>query len=195
MKNAEAKGEEGEVDEAQELFQQAEELQQNKAGLEAKALQVRGKGKRVEDKYEAKGPKNGNGQSMLVVKSGGTESRVMKEGTEVVKLLRTEQGRSSDWPPLVAGGWWWLGACWPWVGDRPSIVSRALLLLLCRCHGIEDFGKSQVRLCRGRLSYALSALRALRVDFPGVPFLLLRKCRAEIDPDFSPPKGFTRCKL
>lgn len=40
MKNAEAKGEEGEVDEAQELFQQAEELQQKKAGLEAKALQV-----------------------------------------------------------------------------------------------------------------------------------------------------------
>lgn len=40
MKNAETKGEEGEVDEAQELFQQAEELQQQKAGLEAKALQV-----------------------------------------------------------------------------------------------------------------------------------------------------------
>lgn len=40
MKNAEAKGEEGEVDEAQELFQQAEELQQTKASLEAKALQV-----------------------------------------------------------------------------------------------------------------------------------------------------------
>lgn len=40
MKNAEAKGEEGEVDEAQELFQQAEELQQKKAGLEAKALQA-----------------------------------------------------------------------------------------------------------------------------------------------------------
>lgn len=40
MKKAEAKGEEGEVDEAQELFQQAEELQQQKAGLEAKALQV-----------------------------------------------------------------------------------------------------------------------------------------------------------
>lgn len=41
MKNAEAKGEEGEVDEAQELFQEAEELQQQKASLEAKALQVR----------------------------------------------------------------------------------------------------------------------------------------------------------
>lgn len=41
MKNAEAKGEEGDVDEAQELFQKAEELQQKKAGLEAKALQVR----------------------------------------------------------------------------------------------------------------------------------------------------------
>lgn len=40
MKNAEAKGEEGEVDEAQELFQEAEELQQQKASLEAKALQV-----------------------------------------------------------------------------------------------------------------------------------------------------------
>lgn len=40
MKNAEAKGEEGEVDEAQELFQEAEELQQQKAVLEAKALQV-----------------------------------------------------------------------------------------------------------------------------------------------------------
>lgn len=40
MKNAETKGEEGEVDEAQELFQQAEELQQKKAGLEAKALQA-----------------------------------------------------------------------------------------------------------------------------------------------------------
>lgn len=43
MKNAEAKGEEGDVDEAQELFQQAEDLQQKKAGLEAKALQVSGK--------------------------------------------------------------------------------------------------------------------------------------------------------
>lgn len=43
MKNAEAKGEEGDVDEAQELFQKAEELQQKKAGLEAKALQVRGR--------------------------------------------------------------------------------------------------------------------------------------------------------
>eukprot|EP00904_Undaria_pinnatifida_P003578 jgi/Undpi1/13220/HiC_scaffold_8.g02882.m1 len=40
MKNAEAKGEEGDVDEAQELFQQAEELQQKKATLEAKALQA-----------------------------------------------------------------------------------------------------------------------------------------------------------
>lgn len=40
MKNAEAKGEEGEVDEAQELFQQAEEMQQKKAVLEAKALQA-----------------------------------------------------------------------------------------------------------------------------------------------------------
>ncbi|CAM9946287.1 unnamed protein product [Discosporangium mesarthrocarpum] len=39
MKNAEAKGEEGEVDEAQELFQKAEELQQQKSTLEAKALQ------------------------------------------------------------------------------------------------------------------------------------------------------------
>lgn len=41
MKKAEDKGEEGEVDEAQELFQEAEELQQQKAGLEAKVLQVR----------------------------------------------------------------------------------------------------------------------------------------------------------
>lgn len=40
MKNAEAKGEEGDVDEAQELFEQAEALQQTKATLEAKALQV-----------------------------------------------------------------------------------------------------------------------------------------------------------
>lgn len=40
MKNAEAKGEEGDVDEAQELFEQAEELQRTKAELEAKALQV-----------------------------------------------------------------------------------------------------------------------------------------------------------
>ncbi|CAN0299510.1 unnamed protein product [Ectocarpus sp. 6 AP-2014] len=39
MKNAEAKGEEGDVDEAQELFEQAEELQRTKAELEAKALQ------------------------------------------------------------------------------------------------------------------------------------------------------------
>ena len=39
MKNAEAKDEEGEVGEAQELFQQAEELQKKKAELEA-ALQA-----------------------------------------------------------------------------------------------------------------------------------------------------------
>lgn len=53
MKNAEAKGEEGEVDEAQELFQQAEALQQTKASLEAKALQVtgrKGRGRGREDR-------------------------------------------------------------------------------------------------------------------------------------------------
>lgn len=73
MKNAEAKGEEGEVDEAQELFQQAEALQQTKASLEAKALQVMiaREGRREKEKMRRR---RGGGESQ------GLRSRVAAQG-------------------------------------------------------------------------------------------------------------------
>lgn len=106
MKNAEAKGEEGEVDEAQELFQQAETLQQSKAGLEAKALQVREKGqrrpgvmKREKKGRKKKGATTGSGLSCWYISVGGDKSH---EGTQVVEVL-TEEVLTSVRPPPVAG--------------------------------------------------------------------------------------------